>query len=75
MQGTRRSPRKAVPVSERDLSRWPRNLQIMHGKGNAWHYEEKDGFSVVVQPQGVTLRIPLKMMRDFLRRLDQKAKP
>jgi hypothetical protein len=62
-------------MSVKHLSNHPRNLPTLHGEARAWRYEERGGLAVIVPPfNGVTahLRIPTKLMREFLKRLDAK---
>lgn len=65
-------------MSTKHLSLEPKDLRVVHGYGKAWRYEEGRGMIVVVEPAkgfaGETqqVRIPPKIMRDYLARLDKK---
>ena len=62
-------------MTNKDLSRQPCNLRRISGDGEAWRYEAANGFSVIVPPfigKTAQFHIPIKMMRDYLRRLDRR---
>lgn len=60
-------------MSAKHLSLSPRNLRVKRGRVEAWRYEERYGLTVMVTASTETaeIRIPAKMMRDYLRRRAQ----
>lgn len=66
-------------MSAKDLLLTPRHLPILdvasrERGADAWRYEERGGLTVVVKTASAgciaQVRIPIKVMRDYLRRRD-----